>query len=73
MTLPSEAPAHPPPPLPDKKRTFPYKLPLTKNCRCSLYYNVELPLLGLLEIFIPTVLTQLVQLRYIRKMQTTWS
>ena len=50
-----------------------YKLPLTKNCRCSLYYNTEFPFLGLLEIFRPTVLTHMVQLRYIRKMQTTWS
>ena len=50
-----------------------YKLPLTKNCRCSLYYNIELLLLGLLETFRPTVLTHMVQLRDICKMQTTWS
>ena len=40
-----------------------YKLPLTKNCRCSLYYNIELPLLGLLEIFRPTVLTHMPRAR----------
>ena len=37
---------------------------LTKNYRCS-YYNNELPLPGLLEIFRPAVLTHMVQLRYI--------